>query len=70
MPNFDIYNFDLSQAWIECETFYHYLKNTYITLFGMSISLWALICSAYVLVSLVDVFLYFKGMIDIDDIDA
>ena len=57
---FEISNFDLSTAWIECETFYHYLKNTYITLFGASISLWALICSAYVLTSLVDVFLFVK----------
>lgn len=66
---FDIYNFDLTQAWIECENFYHYLKNTYITLFGLSISFWDFICSAYVLVTLIDVFLYFKDMTDTDDID-
>lgn len=67
---FDLYTFDLTQAWLECEQFYHYLKNTYISLFGATISLWALICSAFVLVSLMDVFLYFKGMIDLDDMDV
>lgn len=66
---FDTFIIDLSQAWLECENFYHYLKNTYISLFGATISLWALICSAFVLTSLFDVFLYFKGLITIDDIE-
>ena len=36
---FDTFIIDLSQAWLECENFYHYLKNTYISLFGATISL-------------------------------
>lgn len=67
---FDNFSFDLRQAWNEIQLFYDYLKHTYITWWGASISLWALICSAYVAISLLDVFLFFfKTNGDISDND-
>ena len=62
-----VFNFDLTEAWSECQTYYNMLKTTYITFYGATISLWALICSAYVVVSLLDVFLYFKNQITADE---
>ena len=51
-----IHDIDLTQAWMEIERFYDILRTTTISLFGMSISLWALILSEYVACSLLDVF--------------
>lgn len=64
-----MFNFDLTLAWSECQKYYGILKTTYITFYGATISLWGLICSAYVVVSIMDVFLYFKNQISIDELD-
>ena len=64
-----LFDFDLTQAWTECQQYINILKNTYITFYGATISYWALILSVYVTVSLLDVFLYFKNLISLDEID-
>lgn len=67
---FDTFFFDLTQAWKEIQIFYNFLKNTYIQWEGLTVSLWGLICSAFVTISLVDVFLFWykhHGEIDDDD---
>lgn len=62
-----IFDFDLTQAWIEIEHFYDYLRTTFITFFGATISLWHLIISEYICCSLIDVFLYFTKPHDDDE---
>lgn len=62
-----LHDFDLTQAWLEIERFYDYLRSTFITFFGATISLWNLILSEFVACSLVDVFLYFTKHNSDDD---
>lgn len=61
------HNFDLTQAWIEIENFYDYLRLTTISLFGLTISLWQLILSEYICCSLLDLFLFWRDRKDDDD---
>lgn len=62
-----MYNFDLTPAWSEILRLYDFLRTSYISFFGSSVSFWHFILAELVCCALLEVFLYFSKSHHDDD---